>query len=560
MRFGPTSIAELEGAVLAHTLHLPDGALKKGRILGRADVERIERAGLRSVVAATLDAGDLYEDAAAERLATAVTGPGLRVAPPSTGRANVFADEDGLVMVDAQTVGALNAIDPGLTLATVVSGTRARAGDLVATAKVIPLAVSKRLVEAWEAGAAGAPGLSVAPFRPHRVGLILTRVRKTPDSALTNAEATLAARVEACGSRIERTLTVAHEVEAVSEALRSLRAAELSPLLVLGASQIADPGDVVPAAVTSLGGRLHRLGIPVDPGNLLLWAELDGEPVLGVPGCARSRGRSGFDSVLEHVLAGLHFDGPLLDGLGYGGLLREVSARGQPRLGRPVRGRGSRVAGVLLAAGSSTRMGDANKLLEPVEGEPMVRRAAAVLLAAGLDPVIVVTGHERDRVRQALEGLEVRLVHNSAHQQGMSTSLVVGLDAVPRHANGPPDRTTPDGDGAPPHQTAVDGAVIALADMPWVGVDDIKALVAAFGDVGMSGICVPVHDRKRGNPVLWGAAHFGAIKALRGDVGARAILGEREDLVVEVPVERDGILRDVDTPEALDAGKENREA
>jgi len=92
-----------------------------------------------------------------------------------------------------------------------------------------------------------------------------------------------------------------------------------------------------------------------------------------------------------------------------------------------------------------------------------------------------------------------------------------------------------------------------LGDMPWISASDLRALVEAFAPEEGRGICAPVVDRKRGNPVLWSARYFAELQTLHGDVGARHLLAEHSEDVCEVSVSGDGVLRDIDTPEALDA-------
>ncbi len=188
------------------------------------------------------------------------------------------------------------------------------------------------------------------------------------------------------------------------------------------------------------------------------------------------------------------------------------------------------VAGVVLAAGSSRRMGPANKLVLDVRGEPMVRHVAATAREAGLQPVVVVTGHDADAVAAALEGVDVRLVHNREHEKGMSTSLAAGVDAVP---------------------PGCDASVILLGDMPWVRPETIRALRSAFRpDEGVT-VCAPVHRGKRGNPVLWAREHFPRMRSLAGDQGARSLLEELADQVAEVEVDDPGVLKDADEPGML---------
>ena len=156
-----------------------------------------------------------------------------------------------------------------------------------------------------------------------------------------------------------------------------------------------------------------------------------------------------------------------------------------------------RIASLVLAAGRSSRMGLRNKLLEPVGGESMIRRVAAIAIAGGAQPVIVVTGYEAASVGAALHGLGVTVILNLEYADGLSTSLRAGVSALP------PD---------------IDGALILHGDMPEVEASVLSRLMASF--TGMSAICVPVRHGRRGNPVLWGSRYFPEMMELTGDFGA----------------------------------------
>jgi molybdenum cofactor cytidylyltransferase len=298
---------------------------------------------------------------------------------------------------------------------------------------------------------------------------------------------------------------------------------------VFGASAIADRRDVIPAALEAVGGRIEHLGMPVDPGNLLLVGNARGQPVLGAPGCARSPKENGFDWVLSRLLAGLPVSRADITGMGVGGLLMEIVTRPQPRV-EPQPEKGRSLAAVILAAGRSTRMGGPNKLVAQIGGKPLVRIAAEEALASRARPVIVVTGHDRERVEAALAGLPVEIVHNPNFADGLSTSLKAGLGAVP------PD---------------VDGAVVCLGDMPQVRAALIDRLTAAFDPERGALIVVPTIDGSCGNPVVWSRRFFPELMALDGDVGARQVIGRYAEAVAEVPVTDRAALVDVDTPEAL---------
>jgi molybdenum cofactor cytidylyltransferase len=299
-------------------------------------------------------------------------------------------------------------------------------------------------------------------------------------------------------------------------------------VVVFGASAIADTRDVIPAAVEEVGGRIEHFGMPVDPGNLMLVAEANGRPVLGAPGCARSPKENGFDWILMRLLAGLPIRRSDITGLGVGGLLMEIVTRPQPRAEAAEAGR--KIAGLVLAAGRSTRMGGPNKLLEEINGRPLVRIATEQLIASQAKPIIVVTGHQHERVERALSGLPVTFVHNADFAEGLSTSLKAGINAVPAEA---------------------DGAVVTLGDMPQVSAKLIDRLITAFDPERGALVVVPTFDGKRGNPVLWSRRFFSDLMTIDGDVGARHLIGSYPEAVTEVPVEDAAALTDVDTPEAL---------
>jgi molybdenum cofactor cytidylyltransferase len=181
------------------------------------------------------------------------------------------------------------------------------------------------------------------------------------------------------------------------------------------------------------------------------------------------------------------------------------------------------IAAIVLAAGRSSRMAPRNKLLEPVEGRPMVAQVAGVALDSGADPVIVVTGFDAQRIEQALGDLKPTLVHNPDFAAGLSTSLRAGVKALP---------------------ATVAGALICLGDMPRIDPAVLRALMAAF--TGATAICVPVHQGRRGNPVLWGKRYFTEIMHLSGDRGAKSLIARHAQHVVEVEVETASIFEDID--------------
>ena len=326
MKFGPVPLTEAEGAILAHSLVLQDGPLKKGTRLGSAEIARATGSGLSEVIAARFEMGDMSEDDAAAAVGECLSAEGLKLGPVFTGRVNLIAEAAGVVRIDTAAIDAMNAIDEGLTIATLPDLCRVEADQLVATVKVIPYGLPEAPVRAGIAALGGAP-IRLAPFRGGTARLILTRTPGFKESLLAKGEEIVRSRVEALGYILTDVQTVAHAEAEIAAALDG----DADLTLILGASATSDRHDVAPAAVVDAGGRIERFGMPVDPGNLLFLGELRGKPVVGLPGCARSPALNGVDWVLERLAAGIPVTGPDIAAMGVGGLLKEMQGRPQPR-------------------------------------------------------------------------------------------------------------------------------------------------------------------------------------------------------------------------------------
>ncbi len=342
MKFGPVPVAQALGKVLAHNIAGPDGArlLKKGRPLTAADVASLHAIGRESVYVAELAADDVPEDAAARRVAQAVAGPGLKLSGPASGRANLLATALGVLRVDVARLHQLNA-NEGLTLATLNAHSLVRPRQMAATVKVIPFAVPEAVVAAAEAVAReGGPLLRVDALSPQPVGLILSGSPSIRERLLDDF-APLTERLSALGAQVAAPDFIPLEDEGgeaqLAEALLNQRAAGRRLIVLAGETAIMDRHDIVPRAVERAGGRVEAVGAPVDPGNLLMLGYLGEVPILGAPGCARSRKVNIIDWLLPRLLAGDGITRADIFALGHGGLLEDAPERPMPRTGPAMR-------------------------------------------------------------------------------------------------------------------------------------------------------------------------------------------------------------------------------
>ena len=185
------------------------------------------------------------------------------------------------------------------------------------------------------------------------------------------------------------------------------------------------------------------------------------------------------------------------------------------------------IAAIVPAAGMSTRMGR-NKLLLAFKGKPLIARAVDTLLESEVDQVVVVLGHEADKVKAKLQGRQVTIVENPNYGQGMSTSIRVGLGAVSSDAR---------------------AIMIYLADQPLLEPEDVNRLIRAFAEAREhnKSIVVPYFRGQRGNPVILDASYKEDILEVVGEVGCKRVIKRNPDKVLVVEMETDHVVRDVDS-------------
>ena len=188
------------------------------------------------------------------------------------------------------------------------------------------------------------------------------------------------------------------------------------------------------------------------------------------------------------------------------------------------------ISAVILAAGESRRMGTQNKLLLQMGSEPLIRKFVKSVCASAADAVLVVLGHEAEKIKAVLQDQSLRFVKNTCYEKGMTTSIQSGVNAASRRS---------------------EGFMICLADLPFAENSDFNRLIEAFTDFRLterSLIIVPVFQGQRGNPVLFSAEFRDKLLAHNGE-GCKGIVSKYPQSVREVSMENDNLLRDIDTPE-----------
>ncbi len=520
MKFEERDIADCAGWSLAHSVKVGEKRLPKGTLLTADHIGRLQACNIEKVQVFKLDPEDYDENQAAQIAASLITGSGVTVEPAGRGRANLLADCDG-VFDPASAIDFLNDLDDAFSAACKPPFSHVRKGELVGTVKLIPYGLPKSILEATQPPAK----VTVEAFKPFTADLIATGA-PTPEKT----KSVLAARIERVGGTLQRQTCVAHEVDAVKAALLNSTYTDL--ILILGASAISDGADILPVGIKAVGGTIIKLGMPTDPGNLLMLAEVNGKTVIGLPGCARSPAENGFDWILERYAAGLPLTRSAIAKMGTGGLLKETAGRKAPRTKthRTTPATKRTYAAIVLAAGRSSRSGNSHKLLATLGGKTVVATTLDTILTTGAIKPTLVTGARRADIQAAVGEMDITPVHNKNYMAGMGSSIALGASSL---------------------MGAYDFAFICQGDMPFVQAATYKTLIQTSETCPARSILVPTFNGKRGHPVLWGAAFFNDLAALTGDTGGRKLMHAHADAVVEVPVSDPGILIDLDTPEML---------
>ncbi len=528
MKFGRFPIADCEGAYLAHSIMAGAQRLKKGVQLTSSELNLLRSADVSHVTAAILEEGDVHEDEAAKCIAEKIMGTSVSLGKAFTGRVNIIAEVDGLLDVDAGKINTINAIDEALTVATLNNHAMVRKGQMVATAKVIPLAASAKAMEVLGTVEVSSC-VTVKPYTGKECVLVQTELPIVKSSLYDKTSDVLEQRVRDFGAKLSREIRCIHEVDSLAQRLLSLEGStEL--VLIIGASAITDRRDVIPAGIVQAGGHIIHFGMPVDPGNLLLVARLGEKWVLGLPGCARSPKLNGIDQVLSRLCAGMNVRAADIMGMGVGGLLSEYVGRPQPRGGRAANHQQEPLVAIaILAAGRSSRMGAENKLLLPYKSRTVLDHVITEACAVGSTEVFVISGHDSNEVEAVAEEHGIKRYHNADYASGMASSVKAAISHVPNEC---------------------DGVLMVLGDMPAITSDVIAQLIAAYNPAEGRNLIMPVHNGKWGNPVLWGKEYFSSFEALQGDTGAKALLREFQQDIIEVEVQTEAIFMDIDTAEA----------
>lgn len=297
---------------------------KKGHVIREEDVPVLLSMGKHHISLLELEPDELHEEEAGLRIAKAVRGAGLVIKGPSEGRFDLFAEQAGVLKIDARTLLRINRI-PQIAVVTLHNHTPVKEGERVAGAKVVPLVIKEKFVNRVERHAEKAfPVISIAPFKKVKVGGVITGREVCEERIADGFGPVLRDKAAAFGLKEPALTYVGDEKKKICRAILDHLENGCELILVTGGMSV-DPDDVTPAGIRMTGAKIIRYGAPVMPGVMFLMAYKGSIPIIGVPGCAMYADTTILDLLLPRLLAGEKISADEIVRFGHGGLCRSCA-------------------------------------------------------------------------------------------------------------------------------------------------------------------------------------------------------------------------------------------
>lgn len=311
------------GMTLCHDITaMVDGfkgaAFKRGHVITQEDIPKLLDIGKQHVFIWEENAGEIHEEDAARRLSQMTNVNGAHYGSISEGKIQLFADQDGMFRVDKALLAAVNRIGD-ITITTLPDHYPVKAGDRLASMRIVPLVTEERQIAEAEALCADKQLYDLRPFKPLKVGIIITGSEIYHGRIKDKFERVARAKLAHYPAEILGVHVCDDELDMIVGAGRTLLA-EGAELLIFSGGMSVDPDDLTPSAIREMGAEIVSYGVPSQPGNMTLVAYLDQAALLGVPGAAISRPTTMFDVLLPQIFCGDPLTKDDLIRLGEGGL------------------------------------------------------------------------------------------------------------------------------------------------------------------------------------------------------------------------------------------------
>lgn len=317
------AVEDAVGMVLCHDMtrivpgETKGPAFRKGHIIAEADIQTLLEIGKEHIYVLNLEKGHIHEDEAADRIARASAGPGIALSGVSEGRINFMASP-GLLDVNVEALHRINSIEE-VVLATMHTGQQVTDKRAVAGTRVVPLVIDERKIEEVERICAEYPYVvGVKPFEHHKVGLVTTGSEVYHGRIKDKFGPVIRDKFSKLGSTVMDQRLSSDDPSMTRDAILAFLAEGAEMVVVTGGMSV-DPDDQTPTAIRATGADIVTYGSPTFPGVMFMVAELNGVPILGLPGCVMYYRASIFDLIVPRLLAGETITRDDIVAMGHGG-------------------------------------------------------------------------------------------------------------------------------------------------------------------------------------------------------------------------------------------------
>jgi molybdenum cofactor synthesis domain-containing protein len=322
-------VEDAVGLRLAHDLTrivpgFKGAAFRRGHAVKRNDIPKLLDMGKKYVYVLKLDRGELHEDQAARRIGRALAGRRLRLRGPKEGKIDFLARVSGLLKINTSALEKINSLG-SIIVSTRHNRTTARQGEIVGGTRIIPLTIQEaKIKKVEEIGRKEGPVMDILPFRPKKVGVIVTGSEIYERRIQDRSAAIVREKVEALGSRVVREVVVPDEVPQIAAEVRKMKTGGCQLIIATGGLSV-DPDDVTLAGIRESGAEVIFYGVPVLPGSMTAYARLGRTIILGAPACVVHDPITALDLFLPRILAGDPISKEEIARLGHGGLCWKCS-------------------------------------------------------------------------------------------------------------------------------------------------------------------------------------------------------------------------------------------
>jgi hypothetical protein len=292
---------------------------EKGHIVTQEDIPELLKIGKKHLYILELKDGQIHEDDAAVRIATAITGENVHFTKPREGKSRMVADCKGLLKINVDTLREINKIGE-IIVSTLKTNSLCHKGQTLAATRIIPLVTQSAKIERLEALVREhSPVIRVAAFRKMRFGAVVTGSEVYEGLVEDEFDDYVGKKAIGYGCEFVKKILTPDDPEAICQAILDLKAADCELILSTGGLSV-DPDDVTKEGVRRSGANVISYGSPVLPGAMTLYAELDGTVILGLPACVFFHLTTFFDIILPKILIGENITTDTIAEMGHGGL------------------------------------------------------------------------------------------------------------------------------------------------------------------------------------------------------------------------------------------------